>query len=312
MDYLTGQLPRCPITGLPATRRIQQISARLLGELWRRSFGVRAERQLAAIGQFDLWESPCGLAFFEPMLAGDETFYRDLYSRGEFYRALSTPRIPRAEFKRIAELVREGDRVLDVACGEGGLAHHLPHAAYVGLDPHCNAAAAGPDIRNETVAEHAALHPEEYDAVCALHAIEHVSDPLGFARDLVRCLKPGGALCIVVPSRASALTKLPNFVLNAPPHHLSWWNAAALNALSNELGLGIEAVEAVPFSFDSMIYWMGRFSPRLTGNRYFRAHWTWHGALALSWLAGRACDALVRVPASAEPSGLLLIARKPS
>jgi len=25
-------------------------------------------------------------------------------------------------------------------------------------------------------------HPEEYDVVCAFHAIEHVTDPLGFAR----------------------------------------------------------------------------------------------------------------------------------
>jgi SAM-dependent methyltransferase len=305
-------IPRCPITSLAASRRIQPISARLLGELWRRGFGVRADRQLAAIGQFGLWESPCGLAFFEPMLAGDEAFYLDLYRRGEFHRALSASRIPRAELKRIAELVRPGDRVLDVGGGEGSLARYLPHATYVGLDPHSHAAVAGPDIRNETVAEHAALHPEEYDVACALHVIEHVADPLGFARDLVRCLKPGGVFCIVVPSRASAITAIPNFVLNAPPHHLSWWNEAAFEALANNLRLGIEAVDAVPFSFDSMVYWMGRCSPKLTGDLYFRAHWIWYCALAWSWLAGRACDVLFRVPASAEPSGLMLIARKPS
>jgi SAM-dependent methyltransferase len=305
-------IPLCPITGLPARRRIQPISARLLGELWWRSFGVKTERQLAAIGQFGLWESSCGLAFFEPMLAGDENFYLDLYGRAEFHLALNAPRIPRGEFKRIAELVRPGDKILDVGCGEGGLARQLPQANYVGLDPHCRAPSAAIDIRNETVAEHAALHPEEYDLACALHAIEHVTDPLGFACDLVRCLRPGGALCIVVPSRASAITEIPNFVLNAPPHHLSWWNEAALNALANKLNLAIAAIEAVPFSFDSIIYWMGRFSPKLTGDRYFLAHWIWYCALVWSWLAGRACDVLFRVPASAEPSSLLLIARKPS
>jgi SAM-dependent methyltransferase len=156
-----------------------------------------------------------------------------------------------------------------------------------------------------------ASYPEEYDVVCAFHAIEHVADPLGFARDLAMCIRPGGRLCIVVPSRVSAITEIPNFVLNAPPHHLSWWNEDALRALSDRLDLLTEAIEAVPFSFDTIIYWMGRCAPKLTGKRYFRAHWIWCGALAWSWLLGRACDAVFRIPTAAKPSALLLVARKP-
>jgi hypothetical protein len=101
-------------------------------------------------------------------------------------------------------------------------------------------------------------------------------------------------------------------VLNAPPNHLSWCNEGALQALSRRLDLVVEALDPVPFSFDSLIYWMGRLAPKLTGERYFRAHWMWHAALAWSWLAGRACDSLFHVPASARPSGLMLIARKTS
>ncbi len=230
-------IPSCPITGLPATRRIQPISARLISELWRRAFGVKTERQLAGIEQFGLWESPCGLAFFDPMLEGDEAFYLDLYRRGDFHRALSVPRIARPEFRRIADLLRPRDKVLDVGCGEGALARHLPHATYVGLDPHCYAKAAELDVRNETIATHAASHPEEYDAVCAFHSIEHVADPLDFTRDLVKCVRVGGRLCIVVPSRTSPLTEIPNFVLNAPPHHLTWWDEGALRAVADRLDL---------------------------------------------------------------------------
>jgi SAM-dependent methyltransferase len=305
-------IPSCPITGLPATRFIQPISARLIGELWRRAFGVTIEQQLDGVDHFELWESPCGLAFFDPMLPGDEAFYLDLYRRGDFHRALSVPRTARAEFRRIAELVRPGNKVLDAGCGEGALAGHLSHAIYVGLDPHGYANTAELDVRSETVAEHAASHPEEYDIACAFHAIEHVADPFGFARDLVKCVRPGGRLCIVVPSRDSPLTEIPNFVLNAPPHHLSWWNEGSLRALADRLALTTQAVEAVPFSFDSLIYWMGRFAPKLTGERYFRAHWSWNGALFWSWALGRTCDALFRVPATARASGLLLIAGKPS
>lgn len=306
-------VPSCPITGLPARRRIQPISARLIGELWRRGFGVRADRQLASIRQFDLWESPCGLAFFEPMLAGDEVFYLDLYRHGALHRTLSAPGLARTEFRRLAELIRPGNRVLDVGCGEGGLARHLPHAIYVGLDPNFSTSARGPDIRNETIAEHAASHSGEYDFVCAFHVIEHIPDPLGFARDLTRCIRPEGRLCIAVPGWGSPMTDIPNFVFNAPPHHLSWWNEEALRELAARLDLAAEAVEPALFgSHDSLIYWMGRLAPKLTGDRYFRAHWSWYCALAWSWLAGCACNALFRVPKSAGPSGLLLIARKPS
>jgi SAM-dependent methyltransferase len=302
----------CPITGLPAIRRIQPISGRLIRDLWRVAFRVATDRQLGGIAHFELWESPCGLAFFEPMLEGDEAFYLALYRQGDFHRLLSAPGLARGEFKRVAELVLPGEKVLDAGCGEGGLARHLPHAIYAGLDPNFSPSAEGPDVRNETVAEHAASHPGEYDVVCAFHVIEHVADPLGFARDLVRCASLGGRLCIAVPGRTSPITAIPNFVFNAPPHHLTWWNEGALRALADRLDLVVEAVETVPFcSHDSIIYWMGRLTPKLTGNRYFRAHWTWYAALTWAWLAARACDSLFSVPASANPSGLLLVARKP-
>ena len=216
-------IPLCPITGLPATRLIQLISTKLIIGLWRGAFAVKTERQLAGIDRFGLWESPCGLAFFNPMLAGDEKFYLDLYRHGDFHRFLTVPDPIRAEFKRVAELIRPGEKLLDVGCGEGGLRRHLRWAAYVGLDPNFSPVAELSDIRNETVAEHAAHHAGEYDAVCAFQVIEHVADPLGFGADLARCVKPGDHVYIAVPARGSPITDIPNFVMNAPPHHLSVW-----------------------------------------------------------------------------------------
>jgi len=148
--------PLCPITGVPASRRIQSISASLIIGLWRWSFGVATDHQFGNIGHFGLWESPCGLAFFEPMLTGDEAFYLELYRRGDFHRVLNASSLARAEFRYVAEIVRTGETVLDVGCGEGGLARHLRHATYVGLDPHSYTVGTQPDIRNETISQHVA------------------------------------------------------------------------------------------------------------------------------------------------------------
>ena len=151
--------PLCPITGVPASRRIQSISAWLLIGLWRWSFRVATDHQLGKIGHFELWESPCGLAFFEPMLTGDEAFYLELYRRGDFHTMLNASILARTEFRYIAEIVRTGETVLDVGCGEAGLARHLPHATYVGLDPHYYATDTQRDIRNETISQQRSVAP---------------------------------------------------------------------------------------------------------------------------------------------------------
>jgi len=94
--------PLCPITGLPARRRIQQVSSAFLIALWRASFGVSTARQLRVVKRFGLWEPPCGLAFFHPMIVGDEQFYRDFYGRlseaGPWRNALAAPRPLRKDF----------------------------------------------------------------------------------------------------------------------------------------------------------------------------------------------------------------------
>ena len=50
---------------------------------------------------------------------GDEVFYRELYGRCDFHRALNAPGLARAEFRRVAEVVRAGEKVLDVVVGMG-------------------------------------------------------------------------------------------------------------------------------------------------------------------------------------------------
>jgi len=302
--------PLCPVTGLPAKRRIQQVSGALLVALWRTSLGVSTARLLRDVKRFGLWESPCGLAFFHPMIVGDEQFYQDFYHRlgegGPWRKALA----PRSDFARVSALIAPGEKVLDVGCGTARFARHVEHAVYVGLEQYVATTSA--DVRSETVAQHATVHPDAYDAVCSFHVAEHTSEPASFVGDMVRCLRPGGRLFLVVPSWPSALTDIPNFAPNGPPHHLSWWSNPALEALAAQLSLIVENVEVLPPSPDSgILYWMAWLTPKLTGERFFCDAWAWHGSLIWSWLAGRVCSRLFGIPAGVRSFELLLIARRP-
>ena len=312
LDRSAAAPPKCPITGMPAVRHIQDVSSAVLNTLWRISFGVRVAPQFAGVRRFALWESPCGLAFFDPMIAGDKAFYDDLYPRLGSVSPWSGKPLKRSDYVRAAALVQPRDSVLDVGCGAAAFARYLPTARYVGLDQNAEVGKKiAADVRGETIATHADTHAGAYDMVCAFHVVEHIAEPMLFVAAMIRCLRPGGRLVIAVPSWPSAMTDIPNFSFNAPPHHLTWWTKRALRALAELSDLVVESGEEFPPSpAFSLAYWMAWAAPKLTGGRFFRHAWTWHLALLWSWLTGRLCNMLFDVPARARPSELLLVARK--
>jgi SAM-dependent methyltransferase len=312
MSEMAPVIPVCPLTGLPAVRLIQSVSSNLLNGLWRASFSVATARQLGTGRRFGLWESPCGLVFFDPMIAGDGEFYRTLYTDFGTDGPWSDGGSSRLDYARAAALVKPQDRVLDIGCGAAAFAQHVPQAVYVGLDDNYPASGAPADIRNESLTAHAAAHGQEYDVVCAFHVVEHVPELAQFASGLERCVKPGGYLVLAVPKFPSHISDIPNFVFNAPPHHLTWWNEQALRTLAERVGFEVQSLEGLPVGAHHRLgYWMGRAAPPLTGDEYFRHALGWHGALLWSFIAGRLCGAVLKVPRGAEPVELLLIARKP-
>jgi SAM-dependent methyltransferase len=310
MDGMAPTPPKCPITGLPARRHLQTVSSRALKFMWRVGFGIRRVRELEGISRFELWESPCGLAFFDPMIAGDKDFYADCYRRLGERGAWTRRPVERSDYRRVAGLIHPGQSLLDVGCGPAGLARYVPHARYRGLDQ--SAVAPLANVCDESLLDHAKIHSGEYDAVCSFHVVEHVADPVSFVSDMVRCLRPAGKLFLAVPSWPSAITAIPNFALNGPPHHLTWWTLEALKALTETLGLELEAIEYLPPSPEySLIYWMGWAAPKLRDDRYFHHAKATYFGLLWCWLVGRACNFLFHMPPGTKSFELLLIARKP-
>ncbi|WP_395666467.1 class I SAM-dependent methyltransferase [Methylocella sp.] len=291
--------PPCPVTGAPAAF-VQSVGCGFLAKLWKIEFGVDAGPSLAGHDRLSLWRSPTGLMFFDPAPEGDARFYKSFYARlGD--RALPGPGRPRAEYEMAARLAPRGGRVLDVGAGAAQAFRPFCEGAdYHAFDPHFSPGSA--------FAEDAG-----FDLVCAFQVIEHVARPAPFFARMAQAARPGGRVALSVPHAPSAMTRLPNFLMNAPPHHLTWWTRDALEALCAREGLEAEAVLAIPWGpIDSLIFWASRCTP---GRRalYYRAAWSWHAAALLGFALGFAANAAFGPPRPTrdEGAGLLLIARKP-
>ncbi len=308
-EALSEAPPLCPITGEPA-RWVQWLPTRSLKWLWRIGFGVDIARLVAGLSRFGLWESPSGLMFFDPPIPGDHQFYQDLYRAFRMHDRLSGVGASRPDFVYAARLLEPGMKVLDVGCGEGGLERSLSGVDYWGLD--LNFGGQRPRILGETIAQHARRLPGHYDVVCAFQVAEHVADPVGFSEAMMEALKPGGLLILSMPLWPAPVTAIPNYLLNAPPHHLSWWNERSLRALCDRLGVTCREIWPVPVgSHSRVVYWMGRLAPQIGGGKYFRWRYRWHFALLWTYLIAAVADKVLTLPPDSCGSEILLVAQKP-
>jgi SAM-dependent methyltransferase len=309
-------LPPCPITRRPARRKVQDIGWRFLRNIWRFGLGVDAKRFFQEGRNFALYESDCGLMFFEPRFPGDEAFYSQFYRRVDAHRFLSRYLDSRIEYVEAARHIPSGALVLDIGCGPGEFRHHLPHATFRGLDPYAPPEADDLVVR-ETLEQHLAHGAGRYDVVTAFQVIEHVAEPREFAAQMVKLLKPGGLLILAAPLHPSPLTEIPNFLLNAPPHHMTWWSKEALAALAEVLAVEPVLIAELPASpHQGPLHWMHRLAFRHTDSpphdRYFADLVSWHASQILGYWLAQIAWRLKPLPEGAAPIDVMLVARKPS
>jgi SAM-dependent methyltransferase len=290
------------------------VSTDTVAGIWRRGQGVKVERLFAGHDRLNLYESDTGLIFFDPMIVGDGQFYSEYYTRQNVHNLLNYKGEHRVDYKRAAQYTPKGALLLDVGSGPGVFRGHLGHARYRGLDPYASAYADATIIR-ETLEDHATRCPEHYDVVTAFHVIEHVDAPRRYAEQMVRLLKPGGLLILAAPLHPSPLTEIPNFPINIPPHHVTWWNPRAFTALAKEIGLTVvEASELPPSPHQGFIFWMHRLLPVRTGEgadeRYIAHRWSWHASLISAYLMAKVVSPFKAMPPNPRPVDAFLVARK--
>ncbi len=252
--------PACPLTRSQDLEVLESFPSSLLIDGYQRDLGINVASEFLGIERMQLCRClDSEVIFFYPTVTGSPEFYKQLQGFDWYYPTA------KFEFQRAATWIKRGDRVLDIGCGAAEFASNIANGTYTGLEPNfvSEDKAGDPGIRilSETINNHSKVYAHAYDVVCAFQVLEHIGNPRTFLTAALACLKPDGLLILGVPNAESYITRIPNFVLNAPPHHITWWNNEALCHLADQFQLSILELAYAPVEpWETRLYWMQRIS----------------------------------------------------
>jgi 2-polyprenyl-3-methyl-5-hydroxy-6-metoxy-1,4-benzoquinol methylase len=181
----------------------------------------------------------CGFLFFDPALAGNETFYQQLEGPGYF-----SPH--RDEFERTLTFARTRGlrRVLDVGCGSGIFLDMARERGLLTFGVELNSKAAQQARKKgHTIFSHllSDLNIEQtggaFDLITLFQVLEHVPDPVKTLTEAATLLRPGGFTSVAVPSATGLANLAPMDPSMWPPHHMSIWRVQDFHTLAQRLNL---------------------------------------------------------------------------
>lgn len=240
---------------------VEVISAAELVKSWRSDFGIDTSHLFTGVDKIQMVrDCRTGIVFFYPPILGDADFY-DSLRKFKWYHPPT-----KEEYAFAANWLKAGHSVIDVGAGHGGFADHVPRDQYIGLETDPSAAAdcqkRGLRVLNVDMATYRKMPDvESADLVTAFQVLEHVSEPDIFLDKMVSLAKTGGRIAIGVPDADSYVRDLPDFMLNAPPHHVTWWTEASLRSLMDRHNAKIVAIERFQVEpWEKQLWWMAKLA----------------------------------------------------
>ena len=206
--------------------------------------------------------SNCSLVYLSPRMKEDAM--RRIYESSAYFEGSSTnlgyqsyssqDHCYASTFKRRLERIlkhQKPGRSLDIGCGTGILVEEAGKLGYEshGIDVSAHGLSSrllslGVRFKQGTLDE--ARYPDGYfDLVTLCDVIEHIYDPLSFAKSLSRILTPGGILALATPNYDAFQRKVlgNKNVSFKIPEHVTYYTT---KTLSDAMGDDFELIESLP------------------------------------------------------------------
>lgn len=221
---------------------VDSLPVAVIADMYRRKCGLDVSPDFGVLREIHLYECALtGLRFWRPIeIAGAEDFYRRISAHWpNYYRA------ERWEYGLAREASVGARSLLEVGCGRGYFLRQVESKVIEGQGIELNTDAIKNKVTKwpisaQQLANFAAENPGKFDFVCSFQVLEHVADPHLFLKYCLRCLKPGGKLCVSVPSYENVEHQLKSDAFDLPPHHINHFTRDTVLRISAHLGLTLE------------------------------------------------------------------------
>ena len=240
----------------------KRISSRLIIDEYTK-FGMDVSGFFVGIESVGIYECPqTKYRFYHPpSTMGDDVFYEEMQRIGIEYYVKE-----KGEFEIALRGIGEGEKVLEVGCGDGVFLEKLRQKNIEGVGLEFNKLAVekclskGLDVHSESIEDFALTHPEEFDVVVLFQVLEHIYEVHDFIQNLLRCLKKDGRLIVAVPDNSPYYQNFRvHLTFNLPPHHIGLWNAESLRNLEKVFYLSLISIDYDDSygSFPKYVYFLG-------------------------------------------------------